>query len=202
MQRLHLGIPEIHPVQADFELDEGIPSRGGLETGDEAALRVLRGQHTSEELRVCHRPAGQLSHDGLLESGQLRHRPFAGLQAQGQSPGVLAIVGRGVPQDANPVPELPNRRPILRRDGEELAALRIGQEVSELDRRAWLAAHAPFLFPQKKMPFDERTSFPLPGECLCQNEGSQVDRSLKPSEGLMFCRAEKRFPTAGVTLWL
>ena len=34
--------------------------------------------------------------------------------------------------------------------GEELAALRVGQEVSELDRHVWLAAHASFSPPMKK----------------------------------------------------
>ena len=68
-----------------------------MEVLRQEALRVLRGQHATEELRVRQGPAGQLSHNGLLESGQLRHRPFAGLQAQWQSPGILAVVGRGVP---------------------------------------------------------------------------------------------------------
>ena len=161
MQRLHLGIPEIHPVQADLELDEGIPSRGGLETRHEAALRVLRGQHAAEELRIRHRAAGQLGYQGLLEAGQLRRRRFVVLQAEGESPGLLAVVGRGVPQDADPIALPDGRATVLRADGEELTALRVGQEVSELDRHVWLAAHAPFYSTNKKNAV-RRTHLPPP----------------------------------------
>ena len=51
----------------------------------------------------------------------------------------------------------------LRTHGEELATLRVRQQVSELDRHAWLAAHPPFLFPRKKMPPAERTFSPMMG---------------------------------------
>ena len=123
----------------------------GLQAGHEPALRVLRRQHAPEELRVRHGPAGQLGHQGLLEPRELRRRRLVGLQAEGQPPGVLSVVRRGVPQDPNPT-ALPHRRSsVLRAHGEELAALRVGQEVSELDRHAWLAAHAPvFYFAEKK----------------------------------------------------
>ena len=41
LQRLPLGVPQAHLVQAHFELNEGVASRRGLQTGREAALRVL-----------------------------------------------------------------------------------------------------------------------------------------------------------------
>ena len=100
-----------HLVQAHFQFNEAVASGGGLEAGDEAALRVLHGQHAAEELRVHHGhgAAGQLGHQGLLEPRQLRRRRFVGLQAQGQTPGVLAVICGGVPQDPDPI-ALPDRR--------------------------------------------------------------------------------------------
>ena len=126
-QRLPLGVPEAHPVQADLELDEAVAPGGRFEAGYEAALRVLRRQHAPKELRVRLRPAGQLAHQRLLKPGELRRRRLVGLQAQGQAPGVLSVVSRGVPQDSDPI-ALPHRRSaVLRAHGEELAALRVGQ---------------------------------------------------------------------------
>ena len=144
-QRLPLGVPQAHLVQADLELNEAVASGGGLQAGDEPALRVLHRQHAPEELRVRHGPAGQLGHQGLLEPRELRRRRLLGLQAQGQPPGVLSVVSRGVPQDPDPI-ALPHRHPaVLCAHGEELAALRVG-----LDRHAWLAAHAPFFISSEK----------------------------------------------------
>ena len=58
LQRLMLCVPQAHPVQANLELDEWVPSRGLLEAGDEATLRVLRSEHAAENLGIGQGSAG------------------------------------------------------------------------------------------------------------------------------------------------
>ena len=166
-QGLPLGVPQAHLVQAHFELNEAVAPSGGLQARHEAALRVLRRQHAPEELRVRHGPAGQLGHHaGPSRTSRAQPPPPR------WAPGTGAAAGRPLrckPWGATGFGSSRTATPVLSAHGEELATLRVGQQVSELDRHAWLAAHPPFYNSRqlKKMPVAERTFFPMPGECLC-----------------------------------
>ena len=144
-----------HLVQAHFQFNEAVASGGGLEAGDEAALRVLHGQHAAEELRVHHGsgwPAGPPgpSRTPPAPPPPLRWAPGTGADA-GRPRRYMrrGATGSGSNRTARP----PGRRPPhSAHTGKNLPPFGVRQQVSELDRHAWLAAHPPFLFPRKKMP--------------------------------------------------
>ena len=171
-QATAVGVPRAHLVQADLELMKLLPR---VEVFKQETKRL------SVSCVVSMRPKSFESAMDRLASWATRAFSNPASSAAAASLGSRhgrSLRCRGVPQlpqDPNPI-ALPHRSStVLRTHGEELAALRVGQKVSELDRHAWFAAHAPFFILQKKNAAAQTHLLPMP---LCPaGRGDRSPRS-------------------------
>ncbi|CAE7216787.1 unnamed protein product [Symbiodinium natans] len=124
--------------QFSLNLTKLLPRELVFQAGLHAGLHFVGHQALAEDLGVAEGLLREQLHHLPLDLLELRHRGLLGLEADGHALGLGVVEGGGLPDDLLNFGGLPHwRAAALAAQGHTLAALGVGQKLSQLDRHGW-----------------------------------------------------------------